>query len=92
MAQPASQSGPNQPQGYYQQMAPQQMPAHRSVWRHHGIKQIISDEIHAGRLSEKEGSLLQQKIRQMHAEKRARRQSRENGAGASPPQQTQQPR
>jgi hypothetical protein len=44
----------------------------------------------AGRLSQKEGTLLMQKIKQLHAEKRAEREARYNGEGA--PAQMQQPR
>jgi CubicO group peptidase (beta-lactamase class C family) len=79
-AQPESQGGPygqGSPQGYNQQGPAQ--------GHHHGVKSIISDEIRAGRLSEKEGAVLMQRFRQMHAEKRAERQARTNSEGAPPP-------
>ncbi|HEY3776799.1 MAG TPA: hypothetical protein VGL35_01940 [Rhizomicrobium sp.] len=89
-AQPAPQATPYRqgtPQGSYQQA-----PAQGGYKHHgHGLKSIVSEEVRAGRLSEKEGTLIMQKVRQMHAEKRAERQARMNGEGA-PPQQTQQPR
>jgi hypothetical protein len=96
IAQNAPQAGPYDqpsPQGYYQQMPPQQMPTQRSA-RHerHGAMQIIKEEMRSGRLSEKEGTLIAQKLKQNHAERRAERHARSSGEGASPPQQMQPPR
>ncbi len=76
------QQGPYQ-QGPYQQgpdqQAPGEAPSHR---HHHGILAVIKEEMRAGRLSHKEGTLLVQKIRQLHAERRAEREARYGEEGA----------
>lgn len=96
VAQSAPQAGPYDqpaPQGYYQQMPPQQMPARQPALQHrHGVMRIIREEMRAGRLSEKEGTLIAHKIKQLRMERREERQARLNGYGAVPPQQMQQPR
>lgn len=82
-AQPAPQGGPyDQGRASYQQ-APT---AHHHG---HGMMGIIKEEVRTGRLSEKEGTLIEQKIKQLHAERRAERGARTNGEGA-PPSQMQQ--
>lgn len=88
-AQPAPQPGAyDQGQGYYQQAPGQQAPyQHR---HHHGVVALLKEEMGAGRLSQKEGTLLIHKIKQLHAEKRAEREARYSGEGA--PAQMQPPR
>ncbi|HEX4156965.1 MAG TPA: hypothetical protein VHY79_00690 [Rhizomicrobium sp.] len=87
-AQPAAQSGAyNQGQGSYQQ-GPNQQPYHKHH-HGHGIVALLREEMSAGRLSQKEGMLLMQKIKQMHAEKRAEREARQGGERASPQMQPQ---
>jgi hypothetical protein len=88
-AQPAPQPGAyDQSQGYHQQAPAQQ--GHHQHRHHHGVVALLKEEMSAGRLSQKEGTLLVQKIKQMHAEKRAEREARRGGEGA--PAQMQQPR
>lgn len=78
----------DQGQGYYQQAPGQQM---RSQHRHrHGVVALLKEEMSAHRLSEKEGSLLIRKIKELHAERRAEREARYNEQGA--PSQMQQAR
>jgi hypothetical protein len=89
-AQPAPEGAPYQ-QAPYQQAPNQQGPGqtHRHL---HGVFALIKDEMSAGRLSHKEGSLLVQKIRELHAERRAQREARYSEEGAPPAQgQMQQP-
>lgn len=95
LAQNAPQQGPydqGPPQGYYQQMPPQQMPPQQmqAMHRHRGALEIIRDEIRAGRLSEKEGTLIARKIKEVRMERREERQARLNGQ-YGPPQQQQMP-
>ncbi|HTT82632.1 MAG TPA: hypothetical protein VMF67_04050 [Rhizomicrobium sp.] len=87
-AQPAPQ--PDQGAGY-QQESPSQPRLHKHHHRH-SIVALLEDEMSAGRLSHKEGTLLIEKIKQLHAERRAERQARFSGEGAPPaPSQMQQP-
>ena len=46
---------------------------------HHGIRALIREEVNAGRISHKEGALLEQKVREMKAERRAEKQARMQG-------------
>jgi hypothetical protein len=72
-------------QSYGNAPAPQQAPyAHRHG--HHGIRALIREEVQAGRISHEEGMLLEQKIRELKAERRAQKQ------GNYPPPAQQQPR
>jgi len=88
-AQPAPQPGSyDQSQGYYQQA-----PGQRVQYQHrhrHGVVALLEEEMSAGRLSHKEGSLLIRKIKELHAERRAEREARYSGESASP--QMQPPR
>ena len=66
LAQPYSQEAP--PPG-------QQMPyGHHG--HHHGMLDLIRQEVAAGRISHREGTLLERKIQEMKAERRAERQAR----------------
>ena len=88
-AQPAPQSGTyDQGQGYYQQSPGQQ--GHSQRRHRHGVVALLKEEMSAGRLSQKEGAVLIQKIKQLHAEKRAEREARAGGEGMPSPMQ--QPR
>jgi len=54
----------------------------------HGVLALIREEVTAGRISQKEGTLLEQKIKEMKREKRAERQARMQGYGqGNPPAQ-----
>ncbi len=89
LAQPVPQSGGyGQGQGNSQQNPGQQ--SHQKHAHKHGVVGLLKEEMGAGRLSQKEGTLLMEKIKQMHAEKRAEREARQDGEGAS--SQMQQPR
>ncbi|MGH6875965.1 MAG: hypothetical protein ACREHV_01165, partial [Rhizomicrobium sp.] len=82
------------PQGSYDQgpgAAPyRQAPGQTSSSRHHhGVMGLIKEEVRAGRLNQKEGMLLEHKIKQLHAEKRAEREARYGREDA--PAQMQQP-
>ena len=88
-AQSAPQSGPyDQGQGYYQQN-PGQQSYHQHRHRH-SVLALIKEEMSAGRLTKKEGTLLVEKIKQLHAEKRAEREARRGDEGA--PSEMQHPR
>jgi hypothetical protein len=84
------------PQGGYYSEGPapyQQAPGQRAQHRHHhGVLGLIRAEMSAGRLSKKEGTLLETKIRELHAEKRAEREARYGGEGQGYQSQMQQPR
>jgi hypothetical protein len=88
-AHPAPQPGSyDQSQGYYQQApGPQAQYQHR---HRHGIVALLKEEMSAGRLSHKEGSLLIQKIKELRAERREAREARYGGEGG--PSQMQPPR
>ena len=80
-----AQSAP--PSGSYDQGQAygQQGPGQRSNHQHrhrHGVVALLKEEMSAGRLSQKEGTLLIQKIKQIHAERRAEREARYGGEGA----------
>lgn len=45
----------------------------------HGAFAVIQEEVSAGRLSQKEGTLIEKKIREMKRERRAERQARREG-------------
>ncbi len=86
LAQSAPQSGGyDQGQGYYQQGSGQQ-PYHKQHHKH-GVVALLKEEMSVGRLSQKDGKLLIEKIRQLHAEKRAEREAREYGQGTAPQMQ-----
>ena len=88
-AQPSPQSGGyEQGQGYSQPNSGGQ--AYHKHRHRHGVVALLKEEMSAGRLSQKEGMLLMQKIKQMHAEKRAEREARYGAPEAATP--TQQPR
>jgi len=74
-----AQSEYDQGQGYSQQGPGQQ--AYHQHRHKHGIVALLKEEMNAGRLSKKEGALLMEKIKQLHAEKRAEREAR-RGEGA----------
>jgi len=57
----------------------QQMPYGHHHGHHHGVLALIREEMSAGRISRKEGSLLETKIKAMKAERRAERQARYEG-------------
>lgn len=90
-------------QSYSQDSAPsaQQMPYRHHHGHHHGVIALISQEVQAGRISHKEGALLERKITEMKAVKRAERQARyesRRGDGnpgnyqqGNPPPPSQQP-
>jgi hypothetical protein len=80
-AQPAPQSGAHDggAQGYSQQGSGDQ--SYHKHRHKHGIAALLKEEMSAGRLSQKEGTLLLEKIKQMHAEKRAERDARYHGQG-----------
>jgi hypothetical protein len=65
-------------QSYSQESPPpaQQMPYGHHHGHHHGVLALISEEMQAGRISHKEGTLLERKIKEMKAERRAERQAR----------------
>lgn len=99
LAQPAPQGAPEQSgpaQGYqgYQGPPPGYQGGYQgnhAMWHHHhhGVLALIREEVNAGRISKKEGSLLERKIREIHAERRAERQAREYGERGAPPAQAQ---
>jgi hypothetical protein len=66
---------------------------------HHGVMALIREEVGAGRISQKEGTLLEMKIKEMkrerHAERQARREGMEDegrGYGPPPPPSQQPPK
>jgi hypothetical protein len=65
-------------QSYSQESPPpaQQMPYRHHHGHHHGVLALIGAEVDAGRISHKEGTLLERKIKEMKAERRAERQAR----------------
>ena len=65
-------------QSYSQESSPpaQQMPYRHHHGHHHGVLALIREEMAAGRISHKEGTLIEQKIKEMKAERRAERQAR----------------
>ena len=75
----------------YSNSPPQQAPYGRHHHgRHHGVMALIREEVGAGRISQKEGALLETKIKEMkrerHAERQARREGMEGeGRGYGPP-------
>lgn len=71
-----AQSGPQYPP------PSQQAPYGYQHHGHHGVLALIREEVTAGRISRKEGTLLEHRIREMHAERRAERQARMQGEGA----------
>ena len=79
-------------QSYSQDYAQQQALYGHQHRHHHGAIALIREEVRAGRISQKEGALLEQKIKEMKAERKAERQGR-YGQGddyyASPMQQPQ---
>ncbi|HEX4079642.1 MAG TPA: hypothetical protein VHX61_12310 [Rhizomicrobium sp.] len=83
-----AQQGPQQ--SPYDQGSDQQAPGRKAPHRHHhGVLALIRDEMSAGRLSKKEASLLEAKIKQLHAQKRAEREARYGGEGPSNQSQMQ---
>jgi hypothetical protein len=82
----------------YSQESPapaQQMPYRHHHGHHHGMRALIGEEVAAGRISHKEGALLERKIQEMKAERRAERQARNGNQGnyeqGNPPPPSQQP-
>ncbi len=53
----------------------QNMPAGTAPHAHHGIAHVIREEMSAGRISEREGTYLMQKIREARQERRAEREA-----------------
>ena len=93
-AQPAPQSGPYDQGPPPGQTPGQPPPGQMAHYRHrhtHGVVGIIREEMGAGRLSQKEGALLMQKIKQMHIERREERESGHGPQGAPPGQPPMQP-
>jgi hypothetical protein len=92
-------------QSYSQESpAPAQQMPYRHHGHHHGVLALISAEVAAGRISHKEGMLIERKIHEMKAERRAERQARyesrqgnignqgyEQGNNPPPPPPSQQP-
>src|SRR5579864_4037535 len=62
----------------YSENPPQAAPYHQHR-HHHGALALIREEVAAGRISRKEGTLLEQKIREMKRERREERQARMQG-------------
>src|SRR5579862_1258592 len=60
---------------------PQALHAHHH--HGHGVATVIEEEVSAGRLSQKEGTLIEQKIKEMKRERRAERQARREGMEGS---------
>jgi hypothetical protein len=58
---------------------------------HRGIRALIREEVNAGRISQQEGALLEQKIKEIKAERRAQKQSRYEGVQGNYPPPSQQP-
>jgi hypothetical protein len=52
---------------------------HHHGGHHRGVLALISEEVSAGRISQKEGTLLEKKIKEMKREHRAERQARYEG-------------
>ena len=91
LAQPAPQGAPEQGyQGGYQGPPPgyqggdQGSYEHRHM-HHHGVMALIKEEARAGRISQKEAALLERKIHELHAQKRAQREARYYGGRGNPP-------
>lgn len=84
-APPYGQPGPGYPGGYqgYQGPPPYQGGENAQPRHHHGVIMLLNEEVRAGRMSEKEFTLIKGKIRALHAERRA---AREAGASGRPPQ------
>lgn len=92
-------------QSYSENPAPPQAGQYHQHRHHHGVLALIREEMTAGRISRKEGMLLEQKIREMKREKREERQARMQGeygrgsygqgnyqqGGYPPPPPSQQP-
>jgi hypothetical protein len=51
---------------------------------HHGVLALIREEVNAGRISQTEGTLLEQKIMEMKRERHAERQARNQGMQGNP--------
>ena len=76
----------------YSNSAPpsQQTYGYRHGHGHHGIRALIREEVQAGRISQQEGALLEQKIREMKAERRAAKQGGYEGMQGNYPPPSQQ--
>jgi len=80
-------------QSYSDNPPPSQQQIHgRHQGLHHGIRALIREEVNAGRISQQEGALLEQKIKEIKAERRAQKQSRYEGVQGNYPPPSQQPR
>jgi hypothetical protein len=93
-AQPAPQGGPYDQGPPPGQMPGQTPPGQMAPYAHphtHGVVGIIRGEMSAGRLSQKEGALIIEKIKQMHVERREERESGYGPQGAPPGQPPMQP-
>lgn len=66
-------------QSYSENPPPPQAAPYLQHRHHHGVRALIREEVAAGRISRKEGSLLEQKIREMKRERREERQARMQG-------------
>lgn len=67
-------------QSYSESAPPQQQMHYGHHHRHgHGVMALIREEVSAGRISQKEGTLLETKIKEMKRERRAERQARREG-------------
>jgi hypothetical protein len=66
-------------QSYSDSAPPQAYGHHRG--HHHGIRALIREEVQAGRISQQEGALLEQRIRELKAERRASRQGMQGNYG-----------
>ena len=67
----------------YSQDYQQQTPYGHQHRHHHGAMALIREEVRAGRISHNEGALLEQKIKEMKAERKAQRQGRYEGGQGS---------
>jgi len=67
-------------QNYSENPPPQQQAPYGHHHHHgHGVLALIQEEVSAGRISQKEGTLLEKKIREMHRERKAEREARREG-------------
>jgi hypothetical protein len=66
-------------QSYSENPPPSQAAPYQQHRHHHGVLALVREEVTAGRISRKEGMLLEQKIREMKREKREERQARMQG-------------
>lgn len=77
--------GPPPSQGYQGPSSGYQGSYQYAGRHHHGVMALIKEEARAGRISQKEAALLERKIHEMHAQKRAQREARYYGGRGNPP-------